>query len=153
MKILITGSEGYLGRNISLELKKKYTIYEPKRAQLDFTDSKKVENYFKISFIGIFSTSIFSVSYQLDSGGPYMFSAGSLIFLGIICNIFIDEISKKDRILFFSLLIIGLFIGLGYIFQGIILSFLVYYITINQSDLFSVLLEEQEQNIDDDINI
>ena len=113
----------------------------------------KVENYFKISFIGIFSTSIFSVSYQLDSGGPYIFSASSLIFLGIICNIFIDEISKKDRILFFSLLIIGLFIGLGYIFQGIILSFLVYYITINQSDLFSVLLEEQEQTVDDDINI
>jgi len=113
----------------------------------------KVENYFKISFIGIFSTSIFSVSYQLDSGGPYMFSAGSLIFLGIICNIFIDEISKKDRILFFSLLIIGLFIGLGYIFQGIILSFLVYYITINQSDLFSVLLEEEEQVVDDDVNI
>ena len=49
MKILITGSEGYLGRNISLELKK-YTIYEPKRAQLDFTDSKKVENYFKDNF-------------------------------------------------------------------------------------------------------
>ena len=50
----------------------------------------KIENYFKISFIGILSTSIFSVSYQLDSGGPYIFSAGSLIFLGIICNIFID---------------------------------------------------------------
>lgn len=50
MKILITGSEGYLGRNISLELKKKHTIYEPKRAQLDFTDSKKVENYFKDNF-------------------------------------------------------------------------------------------------------
>ena len=49
----------------------------------------KIENYFKISFIGILSTSIFSVSYQLDSGGPYMFSAGSLIFLGLICNIFI----------------------------------------------------------------
>ena len=113
----------------------------------------KIENYFKISFIGILSTSIFSVSYQLDSGGPYMFSAGSLIFLGLICNIFIDEIPKKDRIIFFSLLVIGLFIGLGYIFQGIILSFLVYYITINQSDLFSVLLEEKEQMVDDDINI
>ena len=71
----------------------------------------------------------------------------------IICNIFIDEIAKKDRILFFSLLIIGLFIGLGYIFQGIILSFLVYYITINQSDLFSVLLEDREQVVDDEINI
>ena len=82
-----------------------------------------------------------------------MFSAGSLIFLGLICNIFIDEIPKKDRIIFFSLLVIGLFIGLGYIFQGIILSFLVYYITINQSDLFSVLLEEKEQMVDDDINI
>jgi len=113
----------------------------------------KIENYFKISFIGILSTSIFSVSYQLDSGGPYMFSAGSLIFLGLICNIFIDEIPKRDRILFFSLLVIGLFIGLGYIFQGIILSFLVYYITINQSDLFSVLLEQKEQMVDDDINI
>ena len=113
----------------------------------------KIENYFKISFIGILSTSIFSVSYQLDSGGPYIFSAGSLIFLGIICSIFIDEIAKKDRILFFSLLIIGLFIGLGYIFQGIILSFLVYYITINQSDLFSVLLEDREQVVDDEINI
>ena len=112
----------------------------------------KIENYFKISFIGILSTSIFSVSYQLDSGGPYIFSAGSLIFLGIICNIFIDEIAKKDRILFFSLLIIGLFIGLGYIFQGIILSFLVYYITINQSDLFSVLLEDRDQVVDDEIN-
>ena len=113
----------------------------------------KIENYFKISFIGILSTSIFSVSYQLDSGGPYMFSAGSLIFLGLICNIFINEIAKNDRILFFSLLIIGLFIGLGYIFQGIILSFLVYYITINQSDLFSVLLEDREQVVDDEINI
>ncbi|MAV89053.1 MAG: hypothetical protein CBD21_00710 [bacterium TMED161] len=113
----------------------------------------KIENYFKISFIGILSTSIFSVSYQLDSGGPYMFSAGSLIFLGLICNIFIDEIPNRDRILFFSLLVIGLFIGLGYIFQGIILSFLVYYITINQSDLFSVLLEQKEQMVDDDINI
>ena len=113
----------------------------------------KIENYFKISFIGILSTSIFSVSYQLDSGGPYIFSAGSLIFFGIICNIFIDDIAKKDRILFFSLLIIGLFIGLGYIFQGIILSFLVYYITINQSDLFSVLLEDREQVVDDEINI
>ena len=113
----------------------------------------KIENYFKISFIGILSTSIFSVSYQLDSGGPYIFSAGSLIFLGLICNIFINEIAKNDRILFFSLLIIGLFIGLGYIFQGIILSFLVYYITINQSDLFSVLLEDREQVVDDEINI
>ena len=65
-----------------------------------------------------------------------------------------EMVSKeKDRILFFSLLIIGLFIGLGYIFQGIILSFLVYYITINQSDLFSVLLEQKEQVVDDDINI
>ena len=84
---------------------------------------------------------------------PYIFSAGSLIFLGLICNIFINEIAKNDRILFFSLLIIGLFIGLGYIFQGIILSFLVYYITINQSDLFSVLLEDREQVVDDEINI
>ena len=57
---------------------------------------------------------------------------------------------SRDRVLFYSLVIIGLFVGFGYIFQGIILSFLVYYITINQSDLFSILIEDDV--VDDDIN-
>ena len=58
----------------------------------------------------------------------------------------------SEKILFYSSAIIGLFIGFGYIFQGIILSFLVYYITINQSDLFSILVEDEEDQEDDSAN-
>ena len=110
------------------------------------------DDHFRITFIGIISTSIFSVSYQLDSGGPYVLSAGALIFIGLLCKVFIDEVRGRDRVLLYSLVIIGLFIGFGYIFQGIILSFLVYYITINQSDLFSILVEENDEKLDNDIN-
>ena len=109
-------------------------------------------DHFRITFIGIISTSIFSASYQLDSGGPYVLSAGALIFIGLLCKVFIDEVRGRDRVLLYSLVIIGLFIGFGYIFQGIILSFLVYYITINQSDLFSILVEDVDEELDDDIN-
>ena len=112
----------------------------------------KQADHFRVTFIGIISTSIFSVSYQLDSGGPYVLSAGALIFIGFLCKVLIDEVRSRDRILFYSLVVIGLFVGFGYIFQGIILSFLVYYITINQSDLFSILIEDKEEDVDDDIN-
>ena len=107
----------------------------------------KIENYFKISFIGILSTSIFSVSYQLDSGGPYIFSAGSLIFLGIICNIFIDEIAKKDRILFFSLLIIGLFIGCVMFGSIIISCYLVVVAFVFPSNCFGTTLFETNEKL------
>ena len=59
---------------------------------------------------------------------------------------------NSEKILFYSSAIIGLFIGFGYIFQGIILSFLVYYITFNQSDLFSILVEDKEDDEVDDGN-
>ena len=111
----------------------------------------KQADHFRITFIGIISTSIFSVSYQLDSGGLYLLLAGDLIFIGLFCKVFIEEVRSRDRVLFYSLVIIGLFVGFGYIFQGIILSFLVYYITINQSDLFSILIEDDDV-VDDDIN-
>ena len=108
--------------------------------------------HLKITFMGIISTSLFSVTHHLDAGGPHVLSTGALIFIGILCKTLADEIQSKHKILFYSLVIIGLFIGFGYIFQGIILSFLVYYITINQSDLFSILVEDKEDQEDDSTN-
>ena len=110
----------------------------------------KQTDHLRITFMRIFATSLFSITYQLDAGSPYVLSTGALIFIGILCKALASEIQSKDRILFYSLVIIGLFIGFGYIFQGIILSFLVYYITINQSDLFSILVEDKEDQEDDD---
>ena len=102
--------------------------------------------------MGIIATSLFSVTHHLDAGGPHVLSTGALIFIGILCKTLVDEIQSRHRILFYSLVVIGLFIGFGYIFQGIILSFLVYYITVNQSDLFSILIEDDDEQKDDDIN-
>ena len=53
-----------------------------------------------------------------------------------------------EKVLFFSTVVIGLFIGFGYILQGIILSFLVYYIVNNQSDL--LIFFNKNINNDDD---
>ncbi|MBT4958427.1 MAG: NAD-dependent epimerase/dehydratase family protein [Flavobacteriaceae bacterium] len=53
MKILITGSNGFLGRNISSELKKKHEVYQPSSAKLDFTNSNIVDNYFKDNFFDL----------------------------------------------------------------------------------------------------
>ena len=108
--------------------------------------------HLKITFMGIIATSLFSVTHHLDAGGPHVLSTGALIFVGILCKTLTDEIQSRHRILFYSLVVIGLFIGFGYIFKGIILSFLVYYITVNQSDLFSILIEDDDEQKDDDIN-
>ena len=48
MNILITGAEGFVGRNLAeLFLKKKYAVLFPKVNELDLTDSVAVEKYFK----------------------------------------------------------------------------------------------------------
>jgi len=112
----------------------------------------KQADHLRITFMGILATSLFSVTYQLDAGGPYVLSTGALIFIGILCKALVSEIRSAERILFYSLVVIGLFIGFGYIFQGIILSFLVYYITVNQSDLFSILVGNEEDQEDDNTN-
>ena len=60
-----------------------------------------------------------------------------------------DKMKDIEKIILYSCAVIGLFVGFGYIFQGIILSFLVYYITINKSDLFSLLNSEDDSGDED----
>ena len=48
MKILVTGGNGFIGRNIKESyLSQKYTIVAPSRLELDCSDDKSVEDYFK----------------------------------------------------------------------------------------------------------
>ncbi len=47
MKILVTGSTGFIGRNLKEQLEDKYEIYTPDHRELDLLDDNKVERYLK----------------------------------------------------------------------------------------------------------
>ena len=119
----------------------------PSVSKQDISES----NHLKIACIGILSTAMFSVSIQLDSTSPYILSTGSMILIGILSYSLSNKMEDVEKILFYCSAVIGLFIGVGYILQGIILSFLVYYITNNQSDLFSII-KNRDETLDNNDN-
>lgn len=45
MKILITGANGFIGKNLRESLEKKYDIFAPERTMLDLTNQENVERY------------------------------------------------------------------------------------------------------------
>lgn len=49
MKILITGSSGFIGRNISEQLKDRYEIHTPSSSELSLLEDGKVSEYLKIN--------------------------------------------------------------------------------------------------------
>lgn len=44
--VLITGANGFIGKNLSEQLKNKYNLLTPLRAELDLLDEVKVDNFF-----------------------------------------------------------------------------------------------------------
>ena len=109
------------------------------------------QDHLKISSIGLLSSSIFSVCIQMEPESLSMLSTGAMILIGLFSYNLSSKMMDIEKILLFSCVIIGLFIGFGYILQGIILSFLVYYIINNQSDLF-LFLNNNEDDEDKNIN-
>lgn len=108
------------------------------------------QDHLKIASIGLFSSSIFSVCIQMGPESSYMLSTGGMILIGFFSYNLSSKMMDIEKILLFSCVIIGLFIGFGYILQGIILSFLVYYIVNNQSDLFLFLNNNEEDENDNE---
>lgn len=53
MKILITGSGGFIGKNLEEQWKAKYDIYCPKRSELNLLNIANVQNYLKIQQVDI----------------------------------------------------------------------------------------------------
>jgi len=53
MKILITGGNGYIAKGIKNALWDKYHIISPGKEQLDLTNSKSVENFFKDKYFDV----------------------------------------------------------------------------------------------------
>jgi len=110
------------------------------------------KEHLKILCVGIFSTSLFSITYAIDSQAPYILSASALVFIGFLSFRLSESMKLDEKILLFGCVLIGLNIGFGYILQGIILSFLVYYIISNRADLFTLLYENKDDSSEEDIN-
>jgi len=53
MKVLITGGNGYLAKRITKNLWDKYHIIAPGRDELDLTDSKSVDKFFKDKYFDV----------------------------------------------------------------------------------------------------
>lgn len=51
--VFITGAGGFIGKNISEQLKNKYNLFIPLRAELNLLDEKKVDEFFQINKIDI----------------------------------------------------------------------------------------------------
>ncbi len=105
-------------------------------------------DHLKISYMGILSAGTFSICIQMSPDVSNL-SAAIIILIGLFSYSISSQMMDIEKILLFSSVIIGLFIGFGYILQGIILSFLVYYIVNNQSDLFLFFNNSKD---DDDEN-
>ncbi len=50
MKILITGGNGFVGRNLIKSLKEDHEVFFPNSKELDLTNSESVDNYFRTKY-------------------------------------------------------------------------------------------------------
>lgn len=53
MRVLITGASGFIGRNLTENLKTKYDLLTPTHKELELTDYKAVQNYFQTNKIDV----------------------------------------------------------------------------------------------------
>ena len=51
--VLITGSSGFIGRNLKEQLKEKYNLFTPSHLKLELTDFKEVKKYFQHNQIDV----------------------------------------------------------------------------------------------------
>jgi dTDP-4-dehydrorhamnose reductase len=89
MKVLITGGKGYIAKGINNALWEKYHIIAPGKDELDLTDSKSVENFFRDKYFDVvIHTAIKGVA---DTRDP----DETISFWNLV--MFYNLLSKKDH--------------------------------------------------------
>jgi GDP-L-fucose synthase len=89
MKILITGGNGYIAKSIKNSLWEKYHIMAPGKDELDLTDSKSVDNFFKNKYFDVvIHTAIKGVANTRDPDE-------TISFWNLV--MFYNLLSKKDH--------------------------------------------------------
>jgi len=117
---------------------------------LNYIPGKESEQYkiIETSLICIFGASILGLVNQISGNGSN-FVIGFGILAVIIGTTFISKnLEFKNRIIWFFSSVSGMIIGLGYIFQAVILIALIYIILRNSETLLNYLDRESDQSDD-----
>ena len=85
MKILITGGEGYIARNLSKGLSN-YNLTITNRSSLDLLDSKKVKKFFEYNFFDVVIHTATSGGSRLKSDNQEVFYQNCLMHQNILEN-------------------------------------------------------------------
>jgi UDP-glucose 4-epimerase len=85
-KILILGSTGFIGRNLTEQLSQKYLIFAPKRRELDLRNGKAVDAYFQNNVIDVVVNCAIVGGARPEEMGGSVLSDNLRIFFNLLRN-------------------------------------------------------------------
>ena len=86
MKILITGGNGFIGRNLIKILKQEHEIFSPSSTELDLTDSTAVDNYLRNKYFDWVIHCAISGGRRTKEDSPYVTYNNLKMFFNLMNN-------------------------------------------------------------------
>lgn len=86
MNILITGGNGFVGRNLINKLKSNHTIFSPSSKELDLTDSVKVDEYLRNKYFDYVIHCAVSGGRRNKIDSPYTTYNNLVMFFNLLKN-------------------------------------------------------------------
>ena len=95
MNVLLTGAQGFIGRNIAPFLRKKYKLFSPNRFELNLLDEAEVKKYVKDNKIDIIIHSANPNPYKeanLDKNETFLRDSLRMFLIVLACKRFVKKI-------------------------------------------------------------
>lgn len=86
MKILITGANGYIGKSLYNALKDKYEVSTITRKEVDLSDSRQVEYYFRDKYFDIVIHCAVTGGNRLKPEGPSVIDSNLMMYYNLLYN-------------------------------------------------------------------